>query len=401
VTAQQVTIERLVAGGDALAHLEDGRVVFVEGALPGEVVDVEIVQSKKDFARATVGSIVTPSAHRITPPCPNVARGCGGCSWQHLDHALHGETKMELVTEALRRTAHLEGIELRFGGALPPRASRTTLRMAVDEHGRLGFRKLHSHDVVGVEECLVAHEMLVELLADARVEGASEVTMRCGVASGERGVWLHDDKGRDAKGATITGLPRDVKIGRREVVHETVHGVNLQVSMPAFFQTSAIAAELLVNAVNTAAGDAALSGDFGPIVDAYGGGGLFSATLVDTDVDIVLVESNKAACNDAHVNLADHQVRIEQIAVEQWQPIEAGLVIADPARNGLGRVGVETIVATEAPRIVLVSCDAVAGARDIRLLMDAGYSCESVTVLDLFPHTPQVEVVTALSRVSN
>ncbi|MEY2939278.1 MAG: hypothetical protein RIS58_265 [Actinomycetota bacterium] len=401
MTAQRVTIERLVAGGDALAHLEDGRVVFVEGALPGEVVDVEIVQSKKDFARATVGSIVTPSAHRITPPCPNVARGCGGCSWQHLDHAVHGETKIELVTEALRRTAHLEGIELRFGGALPPRASRTTLRMAVDEHGRLGFRKSHSHDIVPVEECLVAHEMLVELLADARVEGASEVTMRCGVASGERGVWLHDDKGRDAKGATITGLPRDVKIGRRAVVHETVHGVNLQVSMPAFFQTSAIAAELLVNAVNTAAGDAALSGDFGPIVDAYGGGGLFSATLVDTDVDIVLVESNKAACNDAHVNLVDHQVRIEQIAVEQWQPIEAGLVIADPARNGLGRVGAETIVATEAPRIVLVSCDAVAGARDIRLLMDAGYSCESVTVLDLFPHTPHVEVVTALSRVSN
>ena len=112
----------------------------------------------------------------------------------------------------------------------------------------------------------------------------------------------------------------------------------------------------------------------------------------------MLVESNKSACNDAHVNLADHTMRIEQIAVEQWQPIEAGLVIADPARNGLGRVGAEAIVATEAPRIVLVSCDAVAGARDIRLLMDAGYTCESVTVLDLFPHTPHVEVVTALSR---
>ena len=393
-----MTIERLVAGGDALARLEDGRVVFVEGALTGEVVDVEITQSKKDFARATLASIVTPSPHRVDPPCPNVARGCGGCSWQHLDHAVHGDTKAELVTEALRRTAHLEDVPVRFGGSLPPSASRTTLRMAVDGNGRLGLRKSHSHDVVALEDCLVAHEMLVEMLADARVEGASEVTMRCGVSSGERGVWLHDDKGRDAKGATIIGLPRDVKIGRRAVVHETVHGVNLQVSMPAFFQTSAIAAELLVNAVNSAAGDAALSGDFGPIVDAYGGGGLFSATLVDTDVDIVLVESNKSACNDAHVNLADHQVRIEQVAVEQWRPIEAGLVIADPARNGLGRVGAEAIVATDAPRIVLVSCDAVAGARDIRLLMDAGYSCESVTVLDLFPHTPHVEVVTALSR---
>ena len=139
MTAQRVTIERLVAGGDALAHLEDGRVVFVEGALPGEVVDVEITQSKKDFARASLTSIVTPSPHRVEPPCPNVARGCGGCSWQHLDHDRHARTKIDLVTEALRRTAHLEGIEVGFGGSLPPSASRTTLRMAVDKTVASGF----------------------------------------------------------------------------------------------------------------------------------------------------------------------------------------------------------------------------------------------------------------------
>jgi 23S rRNA (uracil1939-C5)-methyltransferase len=74
------------------------------------------------------------------------------------------------------------------------------------------------------------------------------------------------------------------------------------------------------------------------------------------------------------------------------------LVIADPARNGLGAVGVETLKLTDARRIVLVSCDAVAGARDIRLLTDAGYTCEGVTVLDLFPNTPHVEMVSAFSR---
>lgn len=398
MTTQRVTIERLVAGGDALAHLDDGRVVFVDGALPGEVADVEITQSKKDFARATLTHVVTPSPHRVSPPCPNVARGCGGCSWQHLDHDRHRDTKVDLVTEALRRTARLEDVSVAFAGSLPPNHSRTTLRMAVAPDGRLGFRRSSSHEIVQIDDCLVAHPLLAELIRGARVEGASEVTMRCGVASGERGVWLHDDKGRDVKGAKVTGLPDDVKIGKRAVIHETVHGVNLQVSMPAFFQTSAVAAELLVNAVNVAAGDEALSGDFGPIVDAYGGGGLFSATLVDTDVEIVLVESNKSAINDAHVNLANHDVVIEQIAVEQWRPIEAGLVIADPARNGLGKVGAEAIVATEARRIVLVSCDAVAGARDLRLLIDAGYRLETVSVLDLFPHTPHVEMVSALSR---
>ena len=395
---EQVRFERLVAGGDALGHLADGRVVFVPGALPGELVDVQITQAKKDFARGTVASIIVPSAHRVAPPCEHVARGCGGCSWQHLDVAQHMEAKVAIVREALRRNGKIETLEVVAGGFVPPTASRTTLRMAVTPDGRLGFRRGGSHDVIDTPSCLVAHPLLNEFIGDVRVTGATEVTLRCGVATGEVGIWLHDEDGEDVPGATVTGLPSHVVVGRKAMLHEVVQGVSLQVSMASFFQASQVAAELLVSAVNDAAGDAALSGEFGPIIDAYGGVGLFTATLVDTDIPVVLVESNPSACSDARSNLHDHDVSIEQIAVEQWRVQDAGLVIADPARNGLGAMGVNAIVATEAKRIVLVSCDAVAGARDIRLLLDAGYACEGVTVLDLFPNTPHVEVVSSFSR---
>jgi 23S rRNA (uracil1939-C5)-methyltransferase len=240
--------------------------------------------------------------------------------------------------------------------------------------------------------------LLNEFIADVRVRGASEVTLRCGAATGEIGVWLHDEEGEDVPGATITGLPSGVEVGRKSVVHELVHGVKLQVSMASFFQASQTAAEMLVSEVNEAAGETALSGGFGMVVDAYGGGGLFSATLLDNTTKTTLIESNPSACSDARRNLFDYNVKIDQISVEQWSPQPAGLVIADPARNGLGAVGVETLKLTEARRIVLVSCDAVAGARDIRLLTDAGYTCEGVTVLDLFPNTPHVEMVSAFSR---
>ena len=390
--------ERLVAGGDALGHLADGRVVFVPGALPGELVDVQITQAKKDFARGTVASIMEPSTHRIAPPCEHVARGCGGCSWQHLDVAQHMEAKIAIVREALRRNGKIETLEVTAGGFVPPTASRTTLRMAVTPDGRLGFRRGGSHDVIDTPTCLVAHSLLNDFIGDVRVTGATEATLRCGVATGEVGIWLHDEDGEDVPGATVTGLPSHVVVGRKAMLHEVVQGVSLQVSMASFFQASQVAAELLVSAVNDAAGDAALSGEYGPIIDAYGGVGLFTATLVDTDIPVVLVESNPSACSDARSNLHDHDVSIEQIAVEQWRVQDAGLVIADPARNGLGAMGVNAIVATEAKRIVLVSCDAVAGARDIRLLLDAGYACEGVTVLDLFPNTPHVEVVSAFSR---
>jgi len=398
VNNEQVRFERLVAGGDALGHLADGRVVFVPGALPGELVDVQITQAKKDFARGTVASIIEPSEHRVVPPCEHVARGCGGCSWQHLDVAQHMEAKVAIVREALRRNGKIETLEVVAGGFVPPTASRTTLRMAVTPDGRLGFRRGGSHDVIDTPTCLVAHPLLNDFIGDVRVTGATEATLRCAVATGEVGIWLHDEDGEDVHGATVTGLPSHVVVGRKEMLHEVVQGVSLQVSMASFFQASQVAAELLVSAVNDAAGDAALSGEFGPIIDAYGGVGLFTATLVDTDIPVVLVESNPSACSDARSNLHDHDVSIEQIAVEQWRVQDAGLVIADPARNGLGAMGVNAIVATEAKRIVLVSCDAVAGARDIRLLIDAGYACEGVTVLDLFPNTPHVEVVSSFTR---
>ncbi|MDA3005018.1 MAG: TRAM domain-containing protein, partial [Actinomycetota bacterium] len=104
---ENVTVERMVAGGDGLARLADGRVVFVNGAITGEQVAIEITTNKKDFARANIVEILSASPHRVTPPCKFVAAGCGGCSWQHLDISQHMSTKVAIVSEALRRTAKI------------------------------------------------------------------------------------------------------------------------------------------------------------------------------------------------------------------------------------------------------------------------------------------------------
>lgn len=394
VDSQQVQIERLVAGGDALGRLSDGRVVFVPGALPNEVVDVEITHTKKDFARGRLINIVTASPSRIAPPCEHVARGCGGCSWQHLAVDAQMTAKLEIVREALRRNGKVTDIEVVAGARVGDRGARTTLRMAVDANNRLGFRRESTHDVVDTPVCLVAHPLLNELIAELNVYKADELTLRCGAATGERAAWVHDKDGRGA----VTGLPDSVLVGHDAKIHEIVHGRKFQVTMSSFFQSSLEGAELLVDAVRRAAGERALSGADGTVIDAYGGVGLFSATLLDHDVPMTLVESNTSSCHDAVVNLEQHNASIVQVSIEQWSGELAGLVIADPARNGLGAAGVEALVNTEAQRIVLVSCDAVAGARDTRLLLDAGYKCGEATVLDLFPHTPHVEVVSAFTR---
>jgi len=404
---EDVTIERIVAGGDGMARLADGRIIFVGGTITGERVRVEITTNKKDFARGNALEILDASPHRVEAPCKFVSAGCGGCSWQHIAVSEHLSTKVAIVHEALRRTAKISEADVsalvKTGGAVSSQASRTTLRMAVLQNGKLGFRRGLSNELIQTSPCLVAHDSLNQMIASAKVKNATEVTLRCGASTGERGVWLHDEHGR----GQITGLASDVGVGIESLVHEIVSGVKLRVMMTSFFQSSLEAAELLVAAVRSAAGERALSGVDGRVIDAYGGVGLFAATLLSPDVPVTLVEANESSCRDAVSNLAKHlsdrldssePSEVVQSNIEQWTPVPAGLVIADPARTGLGPLAVSRLVATNAKRIVLVSCDAVAGARDLRLLIDAGYDLERTTVLDLFPHTPHIETVSTLQR---
>ena len=102
-----LTPDRLVAGGDAMARDADGRVVFVEGALPGEVVEVEIDLTKKDFARGHLVEIVEPSPFRDSPSCSHRRNGCGGCDWMHLRPEAQFDAKVEIVRESLRRVGRL------------------------------------------------------------------------------------------------------------------------------------------------------------------------------------------------------------------------------------------------------------------------------------------------------
>jgi 23S rRNA (uracil1939-C5)-methyltransferase len=383
-----VRAEKMAAGGDAIARMADGRVAFVRGALPGESVAVQVVQSKKDFVRAEVVDVLEPSPDRVLPPCPAHALGCGGCSWQHVAPNAQLALKTAIVVEALQRTGKLIDPVVHVGAAVDPWAYRTTLRLASGAIGRLGLRSRNSHDVVALDACPVSHPRLDELLDVVRVTGEGEVSLRVGAATGERSAWTIDD------GLTLSGLPDDVAVGSDAVVHDVVAGVRLQVSAASFFQSGPAAAELLVAAVRAASGE--LAGAH--VIDAYGGVGLFASTV--TSAAVTVVEGSESACTDAAVNLIERHATIVHSAMERWQPTPADLVIADPSRSGLGRGAVTVLAATEAQRIVLVSCDPVSLARDVGLLRGSGYEHVASTVYDLFPNTHHVEVVTTFERMS-
>src|SRR5580692_5051313 len=102
----------MAAGGAAVAREATGRVVLVDGALPGEAVEAVITEQRSSYARARVVAVVEPSPERVSPPCPHVARGCGGCGWQHVSLEAQRRYKTEVVSEALARTGALAGAEV-------------------------------------------------------------------------------------------------------------------------------------------------------------------------------------------------------------------------------------------------------------------------------------------------
>jgi 23S rRNA (uracil1939-C5)-methyltransferase len=183
----------------------------------------------------------------------------------------------------------------------------------------------------------------------------------------------------------------ELQAGRRAWIHEEVAGRRWRISARSFFQARPDGADALVAAVTAAA-----AGADGPLVDLYAGVGLFAGSLGRTPATAVEWSSSSVA--DARVNLDGTGARIRRIDVTKWKPERAGLVVADPARTGLGRVGAGAVAGTHATRLVLVSCDPAALARDARVLAEAGFALTGTTLVDLFPHTTHVEAVSRFER---
>ncbi len=367
-----------------MAHGPDGRVVFVAGALPGERVRVAVDTEHRGYLTAHVTEVLEPSADRVGPPCAELARGCGACQWQHVSVGAQQSLKRDIVLDALRRIGHLDVRATRPTVALPPWSYRTTVRAGVT-NGRAGFRRARSHSSVAVDDCLVAHPLLLPLITEARYPGANEVLLRCGSRTGDR---------------LAVPTPKRVRVAvpdgvRNDFIHEDAAGQRWRISAASFFQTRADGADELAKIVGDAADEL---GTVGTALDLYSGVGVFAGVLCRRGWSVSAVESSNSAVHDARTNLRTLGATVVAADVTQWSPTAADFVVADPSRSGLGRNGVATVTRSGARRFVLVSCDAASLGRDVALLRQAGFSLTALTLVDMFPHTFHVEVVSIFDR---
>lgn len=384
-----VSVERFIAGGEGLARHGDGRVMFVRGGIPGDEVGVRILDDRREWLRAEVSGVVASSVDRIEPSCDQRLAGCGGCDWAEVADDRQLDHKMGIVADALRRTARVE-MPLTRGRSVTRRSYRSSLRVIGDDSGHPCFRRTASSELVSAQGCEVAVESLRSLLDNITITAGLEVALRASLATGELTVrW-------DERSGSVAGVPANVGLGASARLVERVAGVDLVVSAGSFFQSGPQAAEVLVESVGELAPEVSSCRH---LLDAYGGVGLFAATVGGSAGRVTLVESSRTAVADAQVNLAHRgpDASVVRCDVGDWRDAanapSVDVAIADPARTGLGKPGVRALTRVRPGVLILISCDPVSMARDTALLDAAGYRLEQAVVHDLFPGTHHVEVV--------
>lgn len=357
------------------------RVVFVRHALAGERVTLEITEGTAGdrFWRGDAVEILVASADRVAPPCPFSGPGrCGGCDFQHVSLRGQRALKTAVVREQLARLAGIESdVEVEFvplpsGGedglrwrtrqsyASPNRGSSASpgdsqVPRFEGERAR-GMRKYRSHEVIAVEDCLIARP-------DAREPVPGTVT----------------------ESVTVGG-----------VTHR------FEVAGDGFWQVHPAAPTALVTEVLRLL-DPRLGES---VLDLYAGVGLFGAFLRDRvgpEAPITLIEGDRTASALSARNVPAAQVSAGDVAtvLASSYPGRVDLVVLDPPREGARRAVVEQIVARSPRAVAYVACDPAALARDLGIFAEHGYELESLRAFDLFPMTHHVECVALLTKTGS
>jgi tRNA/tmRNA/rRNA uracil-C5-methylase (TrmA/RlmC/RlmD family) len=374
----EVEVGAIAHGGHAVARVPTGgtheptgepetRVVFVRHALPGERVVVAITEGTDGdrFWRGDAVEVLTPAPGRVPAPCPYAGPGkCGGCDFQHVAPRTQRELKTAVLREQLVRLAGLESTDPLLDTvveAVPGDEDglrwRTRQSYARTSDGSRAMRLHRSHDVIAVEDCLIAR-------TDAREPAPGTVV------------------------ETVTAGGR-------------THAFT--VASDGFWQVHPGAPTALVEAVLEAL-------DPRPgesVLDLYAGVGLFSAFLADrvgAEGRVVAIEGDRRASELSRTNVPGAEVVAGDVGQMLASSLSAGtrsgvdLAVLDPPREGARRAVVEQ-VALRGPRAVAyVACDPAALARDVAIFAEHGYGLAALRALDLFPMTHHFECVALLER---
>jgi tRNA/tmRNA/rRNA uracil-C5-methylase (TrmA/RlmC/RlmD family) len=346
-------IEDIAFGGKGVGR-ENGKAVFVPFTIDGEIISAQIAREKKQFAEAELVDLKTESPHRVEPECPYFGR-CGGCAYQHIAYEHQLAIKWRQVRDVLQRIAKLKDVPMR---PIVPSPVSYAYRNRITLHaqdGVIGFFRRDSHRLIDIERCPIAMDEVNRALADLR---ASRV--------------------RDG--------------------HYTLRAV----SGPRIF---AQANDAVANALRDLISQIVPGGQ-DLLIDAFCGAGFFAKALLDKFQRIIGIDWDKFAIATAKENATpketyiagdiEKELKAANLTVLNGQVSKRTTLIVDPPATGLTPNVRQAIVDLAPGTLVYVSCNPPTLARDLSELQQR-FDIKSVTPLDMFPQTAEIEVVASAS----
>jgi len=428
----RLSIEKLVYGGDGLAHA-DGNTVFVPYVLPGEEVRAAAKSRQKKLLWAELLEVTSPAKERGKPRCPHFQK-CGGCHYQHISAAEQLRLKKEILRETLTRLGGISWDGALVEHAAEPYGYRNRAQWAVRAGmpRALGYFLPESSVILPIDECPVLSPLLAQTFL--KLQDMTRLgTLPAGVEEIEAFADSRDEKialnvafdkfPKPAQELTSTfrsALPQmqsllllDQKKNRFELsgpgyLTQEAGGYQYRVSHLSFFQVNRFLIEdLLKTVVANAQGELAL--------DLYAGVGFFTLPLAKAFSSVVSVDANLAATRDLHANaetagvaIVSHNEHAEEFLKKTKEHPE--FVVLDPPRAGLGAQAAKGLAELGAKEIVYLSCDPSTLARDLAVLTNSArkpkeipaptnrYEITEMHLFDLFPQTFHIETLVRLRK---
>jgi len=428
----RLSIEKLVYGGDGLAHA-DGNTVFVPYVLPGEEVRAAAKARQKKLLWAELLEVTSPAKERGKPRCPHFQK-CGGCHYQHISAAEQLRLKKEILRETLTRLGGISWDGALVEHAAEPYGYRNRAQWAVRAGmpRALGYFLPESSVILPIDECPVLSPLLAQTFL--KLQDMTRLgTLPAGVEEIEAFADSRDEKialnvafdkfPKPAQELTSTfrsALPQmesllllDQKKNRFELsgpgyLTQEAGGYQYRVSHLSFYQVNRFLIEdLLKTVVANAQGELAL--------DLYAGVGFFTLPLAKAFSSVVSVDANLAATRDLHANaetagvaIVSHNEHAEEFLKKTKDHPE--FVVLDPPRAGLGAQAAKGLAELGAKEIVYLSCDPSTLARDLAVLTNSArkpkeipaptnrYEITEMHLFDLFPQTFHIETLVRLRK---
>ena len=381
--------DSIAYGGEAVGRLASGKVCFVPGGLPGEELEVEIVQEKNSFARARIVKVVTASLARIEPLCRFYRDSdCPGCAYMHCTYEAELEAKQRQLSDFLTRDDLLGD-----GVLLPPFASpaqnfyRNKLKLRSDGSS-FAMVARDNVSLIKIDSCILADTDIAQAVKDTPVPAASETVC-----------WRHTqlDGVKSFYGKTC---------GRTTPwLTETLPDAGeFKVPLDGFFQTNIdVASELVRRVVDFIA-----KSGLNRLVELYCGVGVFSLAAAGAipELTSVGIELNPAAIKAARWNAKKHNLdkRCKFFAGDAGKELKKSgdisdcCLLIDPPRTGLSGVTLNNILAANPAKIIYISCAADTLRRDLLQFKKARWHLEAAGLLDMFPRTAHFETMAVLTR---